>query len=79
MVVLGMHQSTLTTLSVGSRVLPAITPLVLAYEDVSRMDFGVEENFLAKVRTREVERILLLFPTFAGRPSGKNSYARQSQ
>ena len=59
MVVLGMHQSIRTTLSVDSRVLTAITPLVLVYEDVSRMDFGVEESFLAKVRPTEVERILL--------------------
>ena len=59
MVVLGMHQSIRTTLSVDSRVLTAITPLVLVYEDVSRMDFGVEESFLAKVRPTEVVRILL--------------------
>ena len=42
MVALGIHQSFHTTPSVDSRVLTAIKPLVLAYEDASRMDFGVE-------------------------------------
>jgi len=53
MVALGIHPSIYTTLSAGSRVLTAIKPLVLAYEDVSRMDFGVEESFLANVSARE--------------------------
>jgi len=55
MVALGIHQSIQTTLSIDSRVLTAIKPLVLAYEDASRMDFGVEESFLAKIRAREDE------------------------
>ena len=55
MAALGIHQSIHTTLSAGSRVLTAIKPLVLAYEDASRMDFGVEENFLANVSTVEVK------------------------
>jgi len=61
MVALGIHQSIHTTLSADSRVLTAIRPLVLAYEDASRMDFGVEENFLAKVRAREDEITLSSF------------------
>jgi len=55
MVALGIHQSIHTTLSVDSRVLTAIKPLVLTNEDASRMDFGVEESFLASVSTREVK------------------------
>jgi len=55
MVALGIHQSIQTTLSVNSRALTTIKPLVLAYEDASRMDFGVVESFLAKIRAREDE------------------------
>ena len=59
MVALGIHQRIHTTLSVDSRVLTAIKPLVLAYEDASRMDFGVEESFIANVSSREDEITLL--------------------
>ena len=55
MVALGIHQSIHTTPSVDSRVLTAIKLLVLACEDASRVDFGVEKNFLAIVSTREVK------------------------
>ncbi|KAL9960520.1 hypothetical protein ACROYT_G033992 [Oculina patagonica] len=48
MTVLGMQQSTRMTQSVGFRVLKAIKPVVQAYEDVKRMDFGMEESFLVK-------------------------------
>ena len=59
MVALGTHQGIQTTLNAGSRVLTATKPLVLAYEDANRMDFGVEESFLAKVSATEVEITLL--------------------
>ena len=59
MVALGIHQGIQTTLNAGSRVLTATKPLVLAYEDANRMDFGVEESFLAKVSATEVEITLL--------------------
>ncbi len=39
---------------VGSRVLMAIKPVVQAYEDVKRMDFGTENSLLAKVRTKKL-------------------------
>ena len=52
MVALGIHQSIQTTLSVDSR---ALTAIKLTNEDASRMDFGVEESFLAKIRAREDE------------------------
>ena len=55
MVALGIHQSFHTTMSVVSRVLTVLEPLVLAYEDASKMDFGVEKNFLANVSTREAK------------------------
>ena len=58
MVALGTHQSIHMTLSVDSRVLTAIEPLVLTYEDASRMDSGVEESFIANVSTRDDEIIL---------------------
>ncbi len=54
MVALGMQQSTRMTQSVGSRVLKAIKPVVQAYEDVKRMDFGTDKSLLAKVRTKKL-------------------------
>ena len=60
MVVLGIHQRIHTTLSADSRVLTAIKPLVLTCEDASRMDFGVEESFLANVSTREARTTSLI-------------------
>ena len=56
MVALGIYQRIHMTLSAVSRVSTAIKPLVLAYEDASRMDFGVESRFIANVGTRKVER-----------------------
>ena len=60
LVALGIHQRIHTTLSAGSRVLMAIKRLVLAYEDASRMDFGVEESFLANVSTKEARTTSLI-------------------
>ncbi len=46
------------TQSAGSPVLMAIKPVVQAYEDVKRMDFGTEKSFLVKVRTEKLVKIL---------------------
>lgn len=50
----GIEQSIHTIQSVSFRVLTATKPVVRANEDVKVMDFGMEEIFLAKVRTRKL-------------------------
>ena len=46
------------TQSAGSRVLMDIKPVVQAYEDVKKMDFGTEESFLVKVRKTKLAKNL---------------------
>ena len=52
------------TQSAGSRVLMDIKPMVRAYEDAKRMDFGTEKSFLVKVRTKKFAKIYTVFKTF---------------
>ena len=46
------------TQSAGSRVLMDIKPVVQAYEDVKRVDFGAEKSLLVKVRGTKLAKIL---------------------
>ena len=64
MIVLGIKQSTPMTQCAAFRVLKAIKPVVRAYEDAKRMDFGTEESFLVKVRTKKFAKIYILLKTF---------------
>ena len=64
MIALGIQQSIRMTQSAGSRVLMAIKPVVQAYEDVKKMDFGTEKSFLVKVRTKKFAKIYMLLKTF---------------
>ena len=68
MVALGIHQSFHTTMSVVYRVLTVLEPLVLAYEDASKMDFGVEKNFLANVSTREAKITIIKYTNTSNFP-----------
>ena len=60
MVAQRIEQSIHTVQSVSFRVLTAIKLMVLANEDVKRMDFGMEKSFLAKVRIK-ISHFITLF------------------